>query len=121
MNLHLIAPSPPAAASLAALAQPLGAESIGLSVTVSGTLKDGGSINFAVTDLKITHPVKPLQIAQTLYNALGSGVTYETDLSLVFGAEGRTGVEEQLRAVSEQVPEDVRVSAEFGRLLGGRS
>jgi hypothetical protein len=121
MKLHLIASSPPAAASLATLAQPLGAESIGLSVTVSGTLKDGGSINFAVTDLKITHPVKPLQIAQTLYNALGSAATYEADLLLGFGTEGRTGLEEQLRTISEQVPDDVSVSAEFGKLLGGRS
>jgi len=121
LNLHLIASSPASAATLASLAQPLGAESIGLSVAVGGTLKDGGSINFAVANLKINHPVKPLQIAQTLYNALGSSAAYETGLYLDFGAEGRTGLEDQLRTVSEQVPEGVRVSAEFGKLLGGRS
>jgi hypothetical protein len=118
LGLQLIVPSPAAAASLVTLAQPLGAENIGISVTVSGTSKAGGSINFAATDLKINHPVKPLQIAQTLYNALGTEATYEADLALQFGADGRTGLEEQLRALSEQLPEGANVSAEFGKPLG---
>jgi hypothetical protein len=119
LELRLLARTPAAAAALAGLAQPLGAENLTLTVTVGGDLKDGGTINFTANDLKPTHPTKPLTIAQTLYNAMGEGAIYEADLTLNFGAEGRTGLEAQLQALAESAPDEVTPQAHFERPLGG--
>ena len=119
MELHLCATTPATAATLLSLAQPLGADTLTLSVTVGGVLKDGGTLNFAASELKPTHPTKPLTIAQTLCNALGEGASYETDLALKFGPAGRTGVEEQLRTLAESTPEGVTLRATFEKPIGG--
>jgi len=119
VNLHLVADKPGAAATLATLALPLGADNLTLSITVGGTLKEGGTINFAVNDLKPNHPTKPLQIAQTLYNALGAAASYEADLTLHFGQAGRTGLEDQLRVLSENSPEGITPNATFEKPVGG--
>ena len=118
VNLHLVATKPAAAASLASLVLPLGADHLTLSLSVGGALKEGGAINFAANDLKPSHPIKPLQIAQTLFNAVGDTANYEADLTLHFGQTGRTGLEEQLRALSESSPEGVTPSATFEKPLG---
>ncbi|MFH1952406.1 MAG: DUF499 domain-containing protein [Pseudomonadota bacterium] len=120
LKIDLVAASPADAATFAKLAQPLGADSIGLSLTVSGTSKDGGSINFAVSDLKLNDPIKPIQIAQTLFNALGSDSTYEADLSLVFGPTGRLCMEDPLRMLSDEAPDGITPTAIFGKQVGGK-
>jgi len=51
LELHLLAKTPSAAGSLAALSQPLGAEALSLSVTVSGQLKDSGAVSGERTSL----------------------------------------------------------------------
>jgi len=119
VELHLLATTPATAATLLSLAQPLGADAITLSVTVGGVLKDGGTLNFAANDLKPTHPTKPLTVAQTLFNALGDGASYEADLALKFGPAGRTGLEEQLRTLAESAPEGVTFRATFEKPVGG--
>jgi len=119
VELHLLATTPASAASLASLVQPLGADALALSVTVGGVLKEGGTLNFAATDLKPNHPTKPLTIAQTLFNALGEGAAYEADLGLNFGAAGRTGLEAQMRALAEGVPEGIAPRATFEKPVGG--
>lgn len=119
VELRLQARTPAAGAALAGLAQPLGAESLELSVNVGGALKDGGSINFAANNLKPTHPTKPLGIAQTLFNALGEGATYEADLALQFGPEGRTGLEAQLQTLADGIPDGVMPHATFEKPIGG--
>jgi len=119
LKLHLLASTPAGAGALAGLAQPLGADSLALSVKLSGRLKGGGMANLLVSDVRINHPAKPLDIARTLFTALEEGGTFEADLALDFGAEGRLGVAEQLRRLSEDAPEDVRPRAEFDKPLGG--
>jgi len=96
----------------------LGPDSLTLSVMVSGSLKEGGTINFAVNDLKPNHPAKPLNIAQVLFNAIGEEATYEANLTLDFAIAGRTGLEDQLRALVENVPEGVIPQANFGKPIG---
>jgi hypothetical protein len=108
-----------AASALLNLAQPFGAESLSLSATVGGTLKEGGTINFAASDLKPNHPIKPLPTAQTLFNALGEGAGYESDLSLNFGSSGRMGLEDHLKSFSENVPEGIAPTATFDKPAGG--
>jgi len=102
------------ASSLSALAQPLGAEKLSLTVTVTGTLKDGGDISFQANDVKPTHPTKPLNMAQTLFNALAEG-DYEANLNLTFGAEGRIGMESQLKAIAESASDEVEPYAVFDK------
>jgi hypothetical protein len=121
VELHLVATTPAAAAALAGVVQPLGADTLTLSVNVGGNLKDGGSLNFAASDLKPTHPTKPLTIAQTLFNALVEGSAYEADLALGFGAAGRTGLETSLRTLADGVPEGVTPRATYEKpIKGGR-
>ena len=119
VQLNLTAANPNNAATLTGLVQPLGAESLSLSVTVGGMLKEGGTINFAANDLKPNHPTKPLSIAQTLFNALGEGASYETDLVLHFGQDGRTGLEHQFKDLAENVPEGVMPRAVFEKPIMG--
>ena len=118
-QLTLLADTPVAAGSLIALAQPLGAKRLSLNVLVSGETKDGGVISLAVNGLKPTHPAKPLNIAQTIFNALKEGAEYEAGLELDFGEEGRTGLEQQLQNLAEQAPEEVRPDATFDEPVGG--
>lgn len=113
LDLKLTARTPASAASLLPMAQPLGAETLELSVAVSGTSKDGGSINFQASNLKPTNPTRPLQIAQTLFNALAEGATYEAELALRFGAEGRAGVEAQLASLADGAADDILPRATF--------
>ena len=56
-------------------------------------------VNFAASDVRPSHPIRPLAVAQTLFNALAVGATYEAQLALRFGADGRRGLEGQLRQV----------------------
>ncbi|MBI3099182.1 MAG: ATP-binding protein [Planctomycetes bacterium] len=117
-RLDLRATTPAGAASLAALAQPLGADSLTLNVSLNGLMKDGGSVNFAALDVKPTHPTKPLAIAQTLFNAVEVSAHYEAVLSLRFGSAGRTGMESPLRALSESAPDAISPEAHFEKPSG---
>jgi len=121
LRIELVAHSPVEAQSLLPLAQPFGSESISLSVDVSGDLKDGGKTYFRMEDVKPTHGLKPLEIAQRLYTATQEGAIYEVILNLGFGASGRTGLEAQFRKASEDAPEGIVVNADFEKPIGGRS
>ncbi len=118
LDLKLTARTPAAAGALIALVQPLGADSIALSLSVTGQLKDGGSMNYAATGVKPNHPTKPLIVAQTIFNALADGSQYEAVLEMGFGAAGRTGLESQLESLSESAPEDVSPLALFDKPAG---
>jgi hypothetical protein len=121
LKLELIAHSPVEAQSLLPLAQPFGSESISLSVDVSGDLKDGGKTYFRMEDVKPTHGLKPLEIAQRLYTATSESATYEAILILGFGAAGRTGLEAQFRKASEEAPDGIALNADFEKPTGSRS
>ena len=82
-------------------------------MTAGGGLKDGGTANFAVNGVKPTHPIKPLVVAQTLFNALSEDGSFEAQLVLGFGKSGRTGIEAQLRSAADAAPDDVFPTARF--------
>ena len=110
--------SPLDAEKLVALAPTLGAKKLELSISVSGTTKDGGTLNFAASGVKPNHPAKPLSIGQTVFNALVEGSQYEAELLFDFGAEGRTGMHSALEQAREQAPVDIFVVAHLGKALG---
>ena len=114
LKLELRAPAPAVAATLATLAQPLGADSLTVSVTVSGDAKDGGSVNFAATDLKLNHPTKPLNIAQTMFNSLTDGCAFEAVLCLIFSG-GRPGMEPALENLKQSASTDVKPAGVFDK------
>jgi len=121
LSLELIARSPVDAHSLISLAQPFGADSITLSIDVSGELKDGGRTYFRMENIKPTHGLKPFDIAQKLYTATKEDVLYEAILFLGFGQSGRTGLESQFTRLGEEAPEGISLNADFGSLSGGRT
>jgi hypothetical protein len=120
LELALTASTPVAAQSLITLAQPLGAESLSLSVTVSGEARDGGRIDFAARDLRLSHPLKPLELGGKLQAALADGSLYEARLRLGFGSSGRHGVGPALQDAREKAPDDVTIEATFGSPPGGQ-
>ena len=119
LELHLVASTPAGAGRLAALAQPLGAERLSLTVKTSGSLKGGGMANLLVSDVGLNHPTKPLDVGRTLHTAMVEGGQFEADLALDFGKDGRTGLLDLLQKLSEDAPEDVRPRATFDKPVGG--
>ena len=115
VELRLTAPNPSIAAGLIGLAQPLGADSLRFYVNVSGSIRDGGEMSFSASDVKPNHPTRPLTMAQTIFNALAEGGTYEADLQLQFGPGGRAGLREALEQMASNAPEALRVQATFGQ------
>jgi len=120
-ELKLTAVKPSDAAVLAKLAQPLGADSLNLSVATGGQFRGEGSANFAANEMGLNHPTKPLNVAQTLFTAMQDGSMYEATLVLSFGAKGRTGLTDQLSKLSQDAPEDIRPEATFGKPMEGTS
>jgi hypothetical protein len=114
LELHLIAAMPATANALLGLAQPLGADKLSLSVTTDGRLKDEGTMRFMASEIKPNHPAKPLALAQTVFNSLADGSTFEADLKLSF-QPGRTDLQAQLKALAENAPEEVSVRATFDK------
>jgi hypothetical protein len=122
LELQLISKTPADAAALAGHAQPLGADSITLAVTVSGRAKDGGMLNFSASEVKLNNPTKPLSIAQTLFNSIEEGgATFETVLKLKFGPSGRTGLADQIQSVIDSLPGGINPRAVFDKPVGGAS
>ena len=119
LELRLIAHSPGAGGKLAGLALPLNADGLALDVTVGGEMKDGGNINFSASNAKATAATRPLSIAQTLFNGLADGGTYEAVLTLGFSAAGRSDLGGQLQMLAEAAGNDVEPSALFDRPTGG--
>jgi hypothetical protein len=120
-RLTLIAENPATAASLIALAQPLGADNLSLTVYVSGDLKDGGMIKLSVDNVKPTHPTKPLATAHTIFNALDENASYEAMLELNFGRDGRTGLTDLLKQAADGAPDGVKPKAIFDVPVGAAS
>lgn len=121
LKLHLVADNPAAAAPLSHHAQPLGADRVTVSITVNGVLKEGGRANFSVEEVKPSHPLKPHQVAQTLFNSMGEPREYEADLCLGFGEEGRAGMAGALDDLAGKLLEGVKVKAVFGKPFAGGS
>lgn len=121
--LHLVlrAPNPTIANQLLRLAQPLGASSLSLEVSVDATLKEGGVMRFLASEVKPTHPAKPLFTAQTIYNASEpERVSYEATLTLQFGEAGRPKLQGVLAQVAATAPPEVSLEARFDKPVGGK-
>jgi hypothetical protein len=115
LELKLKALTPAAAQTFAALAQPLGADALELTINLSGDFKDGGSLNLAINDVKLNHATRPLATAQTLFNALRDGSFFEAELSLSFGAQGRTGLGAALATLAAGAPDGIAPWAQFDK------
>ena len=114
-SLTLDVSKPIVAETLAGIAQPLGADQLTLDVTVSGDLKSGGTASFAVQGVKLNSPIKPLEGARTLFNAMQEGMIYGAQLRLTFKEPGRCGLKPQLEAAADKAGDDVTPSATFGK------
>lgn len=115
LELKLRATTPANAQGFAALTQPLGAESLTLGVGVSGDFKDGGTVNLLVNNVRMNHPTKPLVVAQTLFNALSEGGTFEAELVLSFGAQGRNGLADALATLADAAGDSIAPWAQFDK------
>lgn len=83
-------------------------------MTVGGTLKDGGSVNLSVMEVKSNHAIRPLNIAQTIFQAVQDGSVYEAMLHLEFSPP-RPAMKALLKSLIEGLPEGVTIEAEFDR------
>jgi hypothetical protein len=115
LKLRITAGTPADAQNLLSLALPFSADSLSLRVTVSGEVKEGGSVSFLAENVKPNHPLKPLTIAQTLFSSIGEGATFEAVLSLSFGTQGRTGMSGVLQNLRESAPQNIGFEADFDR------
>jgi len=115
LQLTLDANTPTAADTLAAIAQPLAADQLELEVTVSGQLKTGGTASFQVQGVKLNCPIRPIELARTLFNAMTEGMSYGARLTLKFKGPGRFGIKAGLEAAAEKAGDDVAPGATFGK------
>jgi hypothetical protein len=115
LEFTLDADTPTAAETLAAIAQPLGADALELTVTLSGELKSGGTASLEIQRVKQSSPIKPIETARMLFNAMVEGSPYGAQLHLTFKEPGRFDQGTQLRTASEKAGDNVRPSATFGR------
>jgi hypothetical protein len=119
MQLTLTASTTAGAKLLSQLAQPFGASSITLNVSVAGDVKGGGTMGLNIEGVKHTHPVKPLDIATAIANSLINAESFEATLTLEF-EPGLLMAGDQLKALANR-GDDFRVSCRFGASAGGGS
>ena len=115
LELRLKANTPAAAQTFAALAQPLGADALALTINLSGDFKDGGNMNLVFSDVKLNHATRPLATSQTLFNALRDGSLFEAELSLSFGPQGRAGLAAALTGLADSATEGITPWAQFDK------
>jgi hypothetical protein len=116
-KLELKATTPEAADKLLNLAQPFGANSKALELTLSGNLKDGGRVCFTVNDAKINCSIKPLEIATKLWRAVEEedGLkNFQATITMIFEGEGKTSATDQLRNAEQSANADISIFAKFG-------
>jgi hypothetical protein len=111
-QLVLTASTPANARLLSQLAQPFGASSITLSVSVIGEAKSGGTMGLSIEGVKHNHPLKPLEIAGVIANSLTDSDSFEASLTLEFES-GLLMAGDHLNALADR-GDDFRVSCTFG-------
>jgi hypothetical protein len=112
IELQLTASTPSAVAALQSAVSPLGAVAITLDIDVVGKLKDGGDARFSVDRARHNSPIRPLQMATVLFNAIDPVTTFKATLVMDFGA-GRQGLGPALRALGLALPDGVTIMARF--------
>ena len=115
LSLKLKADSAPAAGKLIACAQPFGAQSLTLTVRASGPLKDGGQVNFVVSNVKHNSPLKPIDVAKKLLRATQEGGSlFSAELVLDFGGAPISGTAAKFEQAQAQAVDGVGLEARFG-------
>lgn len=112
VQLVLTARTPAGARLLSQLAQPFGASSISLSVSVAGEVRGGGTMGLSIERVKHTHPIKPLDVAGAVANSLTNADSFEASLTLEF-EPGVPNASDHLKALAER-GDDFRVRCRFG-------
>lgn len=102
---------------LSQLAQPFGATTLLLTVSVAGEAKGGGTMGLNIEGVKPSHPAKPLDMATTIANSLASADSFEATLSLEFDA-GLLFAGERLKALAD-AGGDLQAFCTFGPNAGG--
>lgn len=102
---------------LMACAQPFNAKSIKLSVLAGGKLKDGGTMNFKVDDVKFNTPLKPIDIAKRMLRGISDTAIFKAELALDFGSDGAMDTGSKFAQAREHGLNDVKLVAEFGLLI----
>jgi hypothetical protein len=113
VELTLTARTPADARSMVGLAPGLGAESPLLNLSVSGSLKGGGSVTIAIGQVKQTNSLKPLELVEGVHRALAEDGTFKVELVLGYGAEGRKDMSSALETASHEAPENLKILARF--------
>lgn len=111
-RVTLIADTTADAKLLATIATTLGANEVTLDVVVQGALKGGGNVHFNMTGVKLTHPLKPIDLASGLATA-SDGAAFQAQLIMEF-TEGRAGTADTLAQAAAAAPLAVRFKATFG-------
>lgn len=101
---------------LTQFAQPFGATSLGLTVSVSGDCKGGGTMALMVDGVKPTHPTKPLDMASAIANSLTSATSFEASLTMDF-EPGLLLAGDQLQQLADRASA-VTVRCRFGPANG---
>ncbi len=115
LSLKLEAQSPDTARTLARLAQPFSANSVLMTVLVNGELKEGGSALYKVENVKLNTNLRPIDEAAKLYRAMNEDAEFTVEIAMNFGDSGRTDVVASLEQARDTAPEDVKLSAKFGK------
>jgi hypothetical protein len=102
---------------LSGLAQPFGASSITLSVSVAGEVKGGGTMGLNIEGVKHTHPLKPLDVATAIANSLTDADSFEASFTLEF-EPGLLMAGSHIQALTGR-GDEFRVSCRFGPSAGG--
>jgi hypothetical protein len=116
-QLILTSRTPADAKLLSQLAQPFGASSITLTVSVAGDVKGGGTMGLSIEGVKHNHPLKPIDVASAVANSLTSPDSFEASLTLEF-QPGLLMAGSHLKALADR-GNDLRVSCRFGPSAGG--
>jgi len=114
MKLELRSTSPDSAGKLIEYAQPFSAKSLNQSVLMSGTTKDGGSLNFKVDNVKHNSTLNPIKISRDLVRALGAMSKYEAKLSLDFGDDGAIDTSSKFEDAQNKADDNIGINAKFG-------
>ena len=117
LQLVITVRTPAGARLLSQVAQPFGANSITLNVSVAGDVKGGGTMGLNIEGVKHTHPIKPVDVATGIANSLTSPDSFEASLTLAF-EPGLQMAGDHLEALADR-GEAFRISCRFGPSAGG--
>lgn len=116
-KLVITARTPADAKLLTSLAQPFGASTLLLAVSVAGDAKAGGTMALNIEGVKPAHPVRPLEMATAIANSLASADSFEASLTLEFDP-GLMLAGDHLKALVEH-GSGITLSCTFGAAAGG--